>query len=97
MLPQRVARTSSSSSKGCRRSATTGSSPHNCDAYASLHRAEGFGLTIADAMALGKPVVATGYSGNLEFMTDANGYLVPSTLVSDPGGSRAVLGGVPVG
>ena len=40
-----------------------------CDAYVSLHRAEGFGLTMAEAMALGKPVIATAYSGNLEFMT----------------------------
>jgi glycosyltransferase involved in cell wall biosynthesis len=55
-----------------------------CDAYASLHRAEGFGLTIAEAMALGKPAVATGYSGNLEFMNEANSYLVASTPVPVP-------------
>jgi len=48
-----------------------------CDAYASLHRAEGFGLTMAEAMALGKPVIATAYSGNLEFMNAENSYLVP--------------------
>jgi glycosyltransferase involved in cell wall biosynthesis len=47
-----------------------------CDAYVSLHRSEGFGLTLAEAMALGKPVVATGYSGNLDFMTAENSYLV---------------------
>lgn len=46
------------------------------DCYASLHRSEGFGLTCAEAMLLGKPVVATGYSGNLDFMTPANSYLV---------------------
>ena len=34
-----------------------------CDAYVSLHRSEGFGLTMAEAMTLGKPVIATGYSG----------------------------------
>lgn len=39
-----------------------------CDCYMSLHRSEGFGLTIAEAMALGKPVIATGYSGNMDFM-----------------------------
>jgi glycosyltransferase involved in cell wall biosynthesis len=39
-----------------------------CDAYVSLHRAEGFGRTLAEAMLLGKPVVATGYSGNVDFM-----------------------------
>jgi glycosyltransferase involved in cell wall biosynthesis len=44
----------------------------DCDAYVSLHRAEGFGLTLAEAMALGKPVIATGYSGNMEFMTVNN-------------------------
>jgi len=47
-----------------------------CDAYASLHRTEGFGLTMAEAMLLGKPVVATGYSGNLDFMTPENSRLV---------------------
>jgi glycosyltransferase involved in cell wall biosynthesis len=46
------------------------------DAYASLHRSEGFGLTMAEAMLLGKPTVATGYSGNLDFMTPENSYLV---------------------
>ena len=48
----------------------------SCDCYVSLHRAEGFGLTIAEAMALGKPAIATGYSGNLEYMTEENSYLV---------------------
>lgn len=46
-----------------------------CDAYASLHRAEGFGLTMAEAMLLGKPVVATDYSGNRDFMTKRTSYL----------------------
>ncbi|MBD9468880.1 glycosyltransferase family 4 protein [Pseudoxanthomonas sp. PXM01] len=40
-----------------------------CDAYVSLHRAEGFGLGLAEAMALGKPVIATNWSGNLDFMS----------------------------
>jgi glycosyltransferase involved in cell wall biosynthesis/SAM-dependent methyltransferase len=47
-----------------------------CDCYVSLHRSEGFGLTPAEAMYLGKPVIATRYSGNLDYMTDANSYLV---------------------
>jgi Glycosyl transferases group 1 len=47
-----------------------------CDCYVSLHRAEGFGLTLAEAMAIGKPTIATGYSGNVDFMTDQNSYLV---------------------
>jgi glycosyltransferase involved in cell wall biosynthesis len=51
-----------------------------CDCYASLHRAEGFGLTLAEAMALGKPVIGTGYSGNVDFMTSENSYLVDYTI-----------------
>jgi glycosyltransferase involved in cell wall biosynthesis len=47
-----------------------------CDVYISLHRAEGSGLTMMEAMALGKPVIATGYSGNLDFMDDDNSLLV---------------------
>ena len=50
------------------------------DASVSLHRSEGFGLTLAEAMAHGKPVIATGYSGNLAFMNEANSYLVPYAL-----------------
>jgi glycosyltransferase involved in cell wall biosynthesis len=48
----------------------------SCDCYISLHRSEGFGLTLAEAMAIGKPVIGTAYSGNLDFMTPANSYLV---------------------
>lgn len=47
-----------------------------CDCYVSLHRSEGFGLTMAEAMALGKPVIGTGYSGNVDFMDAENSYLV---------------------
>jgi glycosyltransferase involved in cell wall biosynthesis len=52
----------------------------SCDCYVSLHRAEGFGLTMAEAMFLGKPVIATGYSGNLDFMTPENSLLVDYRL-----------------
>lgn len=52
-----------------------------CDAYASLHRAEGFGLTLAEAMSLGKPVVATDYSGSCDFVTLANSLPVGYRLV----------------
>jgi glycosyltransferase involved in cell wall biosynthesis len=52
-----------------------------CDGVISLHRAEGFGLVCAEAMALGKPVVATGYSGNMDFMSPANSFPVDYTLV----------------
>jgi len=57
-----------------------------CDCYVSLHRSEGLGLTMAEAMALGKPVIATMYSGNLQFMTEANSFLVPWTPTSIPAG-----------
>ena len=49
----------------------------SADALVSLHRAEGFGLNLADAMAIGLPVVATGYSANLEFMPPGSAALVP--------------------
>lgn len=51
------------------------------DAVVSLHRSEGLGLHLAEAMALGTPVVATRYSGNLDFMDDANSFLVDAGLV----------------
>ncbi|MEI9939137.1 MAG: glycosyltransferase family 4 protein [Pseudomonadota bacterium] len=45
-------------------------------AYVSAHHAEGWGLTLSDAMIFGKPVIATGYSGNLEYMNESNSLLV---------------------
>ena len=52
------------------------------DCWVSLHRSEGFGLTMAEAMGWGTPVVATGYSANLDFLDHGNGYLVPWTQTS---------------
>ena len=49
------------------------------DCYVSLHRSEGFGLTMAEAMAMGKPVIATAYSANLDFMNEDVAFLVPVT------------------
>lgn len=46
------------------------------DAYVSLHRSEGFGLGLAECMRIGKPVIATAWSGNMEFMTPENSCLV---------------------
>ena len=51
------------------------------DCYVSLHRSEGFGLTIAEAMYLGKPVIATGYSGNMDFMNVNNSFLIRYKLI----------------
>jgi glycosyltransferase involved in cell wall biosynthesis len=53
-----------------------------CDSVVSLHRSEGFGLILAEAMYLGKPVVATGWSGNMDFMTSANSCPVAYELVT---------------
>ena len=50
------------------------------DCYVSLHRSEGFGLGMAEAMALEKPVIATAYSGNAEFVTESTGFPIPFTL-----------------
>jgi glycosyltransferase involved in cell wall biosynthesis len=52
-----------------------------CDAYISLHRSEGLGLTMAEAMLLGKPVIGTGYSRNMDFMDNTNSLLVDFRLV----------------
>ena len=60
----------------------------SADIVLSLHRSEGFGLVLAQAMLAGKAVVATGWSGNLEFMTAQNSLLVDYALtpVNDPQG-----------
>ena len=67
----------------------------SCDAYVSLHRAEGYGLTMAEAMTYGKPVIGTGYSGNLEFMNDENSFLAPFTLEPIPPGCDPYPAGTP--
>ncbi|QDO95699.1 glycosyltransferase family 4 protein [Formosa sediminum] len=53
---------------------------NTCDSYVSMHHSEGFGLTLAEAMYLGKPTIATNYSGNTEFMKEDNSYLVDYKL-----------------
>lgn len=51
------------------------------DCYVSAHRAEGLGLGLAESMLLGKPTIATGYSGNLDFMTSETSDLIDYRLV----------------
>lgn len=51
------------------------------DIVLSLHRSEAFGLVLAEAMLLGKPVIATGWSGNMEFMDEETAALVGYRLV----------------
>lgn len=51
------------------------------DCYVSLHRSEGFGRNIAEMMLLKKPVVVTGFSGNIDFNNESNSWLVPYDLV----------------
>ncbi len=63
-----------------------------CDCYVSLHRSEGLGLTMAEAMAYGKPVIATAFSGNTEFMHADNSYPVPYVLVEIPPGEAYPAG-----
>ena len=61
------------------------------DCYVSLHRSEGFGLTLAEAMFLGKPVIATAYSGNTDFMNLNNSFPVrwrPVAIEEDHGPYR---------
>ncbi|SIT36295.1 Glycosyl transferase group 1 [Paraburkholderia ribeironis] len=52
-----------------------------CDSYISLHRSEGFGRVIAEAMALGQPVVVTNFSGNVDFCEPDTAFLVDGDLI----------------
>jgi len=54
---------------------------NTCDALLSLHRSEGFGFHLAEAMAMGKNVVATNWSRNVDFMDETNAYPVNYRLV----------------
>lgn len=64
------------------------------DAYVSLHRAEGLGLGLAECMAMGKPVIATNWSGNLEFMRPDSACLINYQLVPVEAGEYPHSAGV---
>ena len=53
----------------------------SCDVLVSLHRSEGFGLGLAETMALGKPVICTDWSGNMDFTNETSAALVRSSLI----------------
>jgi glycosyltransferase involved in cell wall biosynthesis len=57
----------------------------SADVFVSLHRGEGLGLGLMEAMALGKPVIATGWSGNMSFMNQSNSCLVRYRLTEVSG------------
>jgi glycosyltransferase involved in cell wall biosynthesis len=64
----------------------------SADVLLSLHRAEGYGLPLNEAMAHGLPVIATGWSGNLDFMNASDSCLMPYRLVP-VADSSAIYGG----
>jgi glycosyltransferase involved in cell wall biosynthesis len=61
--------------------------------FVSLHRAEGFGRNIAESMLLGRPVICSRFSGNLDFCSDANSFLVDGDLVHVGQGEYALSAG----
>ena len=64
-----------------------------CDCLVSPHRSEGFGLNIAEFMGMEKPVITTGYSGNMDFTDAENAYLIPFRLTQIVDGSGPYLPG----
>lgn len=61
----------------------------SCDVFVSLHRSEGLGLAPLESMSLGKPVIATGWSGNLSYMDHTNACLVSYEFVPANGAVKA--------
>jgi glycosyltransferase involved in cell wall biosynthesis len=64
-----------------------------CDCFVSLHRAEGFGLNIAECMGKGKIVIATDFSGSTDFTRPSNSLLVPYKMAAVGKGSYMHGGG----
>lgn len=65
----------------------------SCDCYVSLHRAEGFGFTMAESMQLAKTVIATNYSGNVDYMNKNNSLLVGWKFTEVPSGTLTYSSG----
>lgn len=65
----------------------------NALCFLSLHRAEGFGLPIFEALALGAPVVATAFSGPMGLLDETVAHLVPATPAPVPQGVPAYPAG----
>jgi glycosyltransferase involved in cell wall biosynthesis len=59
-------------------------------AYVSPHHAESWGITLSDAMLCGKPVIATGFSGNMDYMNEDNAFLLPYEEGRVPGDPPSV-------
>jgi glycosyltransferase involved in cell wall biosynthesis len=53
----------------------------SCDCYVSLHRSEGYGMGMAEAICLGRKVIATNYSGNIDFLNRYNSFPVDYKIV----------------
>jgi glycosyltransferase involved in cell wall biosynthesis len=63
----------------------------SCDAYVSLHRSEGFGISLAEALVLHKPVIATDYSGTVDFIRPDTAFPVPCSLRKVGAGNEPYL------
>ncbi len=59
-----------------------------CDVYLSLHRGEGFGLCVAEAMSFGKPVIVSDYASTSEFCNSDNAFIIPVTRIPYPDSQR---------
>ncbi|WP_456281816.1 glycosyltransferase family 4 protein [Cupriavidus sp. JZ107] len=64
-----------------------------CDCFVSLHRAEGFGRNIAEAMLLEKPVIASAFSGNTDFTNDTTAFMVGGEAIAVGAGEYAFAEG----